>query len=147
MPWGPHNHHIAQGRKKPLLQICHKKAKLQFAGAPGDRNQIFYGNVLWSDETNIELLGHNDHHYVLMKKVKACKWKNAIPTVKNGCGNIMSCVVCCKNENCVIILNQHLKIGLPNVHILQTPSKLWQNDLRTIKSRYWSGHHKSLTSV
>uniref|UniRef100_A0A4W5P7N8 SRCR domain-containing protein n=1 Tax=Hucho hucho TaxID=62062 RepID=A0A4W5P7N8_9TELE len=31
-----------------------------------------------------------------------------------------------------------------------TPSilpKLWQNGLRTTKSRYWSGHHKALTSI
>ena len=31
-----------------------------------------------------------------------------------------------------------------------TPSilpKLWQNGLRTSKSRYWSGHHKALTSI
>ena len=25
--------------------------------------------------------------------------------------------------------------------------KLWQNGLRTTKSRYWRGHHKALTSI
>jgi hypothetical protein len=38
--------------------------------------------VLWSDETKIELFGHNDHRYV-------CKEKNTIPKVKHGGGRIM----------------------------------------------------------
>ena len=51
-------------RKKPLLQNCHKKAKLWFATAHGDKDRTFWRNVLWSDETKIELFGHNYHCYV-----------------------------------------------------------------------------------
>ena len=43
----------------------------------------------WSDETKIELFGHNDHHYIWREKGEACKPKNTIPTVKHGGGSIM----------------------------------------------------------
>ena len=69
-------------RKKPLLQNLRKKARLRFATAHGDKDCTFRRNVLWSDETKIELIGHNDHRYVCRKK--ACKPKNTIPTVKHG---------------------------------------------------------------
>ncbi|CDQ57098.1 unnamed protein product [Oncorhynchus mykiss] len=55
-------------RKKPLLQNRHKKARLRFATAHGNKDRIFWRNVLWSDETKIELLGHNDHRYVWDEK-------------------------------------------------------------------------------
>ena len=76
-------------RKKPLLQNLHKKARLQFATAHGDKDCTIWRNVLWSDETKIELFGHNDHCYVWRKKGEACKPKNTIPTVKHGGGSIM----------------------------------------------------------
>ena len=59
-----HNLKGCSARKKPLLQNRHKKATLWFATAHGDNDRTFWRNVLWSDETSIELLGHNDHRYV-----------------------------------------------------------------------------------
>jgi hypothetical protein len=76
-------------RKKPLLQNHHKKARLRFATAHGDKDRTFWRNVLWSDETKIELFGHNDHHYVWRKKGETCKQKNTITTVKHRGGSIM----------------------------------------------------------
>ena len=40
-------------RKKPLLQNRHKKARLRFATAHGDKDRTLWRNVLWSDETKI----------------------------------------------------------------------------------------------
>ena len=51
-------------RKKPLLQNRHKKARLWFATAHGDKDCTFWRTVLWSAETKIELFGHNGHRYV-----------------------------------------------------------------------------------
>ena len=76
-----HNLKGLLARKKPLLQNRHKKARLRFANAHGDKDRTFWRNVLWSDETKIELFGHNDHHYVWRKKADACKPKNTIATV------------------------------------------------------------------
>ena len=84
-----HNLKGRSARKKPLLQNRHKKARLWFATAHGDKDRTFWRNVLWSDETKIELFGHNDHRYVWRKKGEACKLKNTIPTVKHGGGSIM----------------------------------------------------------
>ena len=75
-------------RKKPLLQNRHKKASLWFATAHGDKDRTFWRNVLRSNETKVELFGHNDHRYVWRKKGEACNPKNTIPTVKYG-GGIM----------------------------------------------------------
>jgi hypothetical protein len=114
-------------RKKPLLQNRHKKARLQFATA----QTTFWRNVLWSDETKIELFGHNDHHYVWRKKVEACKPKNTIPTVKHGGGSIMlwGCFSAggtgalhkidgiMREEKYVDILKQHLKTSVRSLKL------------------------------
>ena len=74
---------------KSEVYVHYKKARLRFATAHGDKDRPFWRNVLWSDETKIELFGHNDHHYVGRKQGEACKPKNTIPTVKHGGGSIM----------------------------------------------------------
>ena len=75
--------------KKPLLQNHHKKARLRFTTAHGDKDRTFWRNVRRSDETNKELFGHNDHRCVWRKKGEACKLENTIPTVKYGGSSIM----------------------------------------------------------
>lgn len=84
-----HNLKGCSARKKALLQIRHKKARLRFTTAHGDKDHTFWRNVLWSDETKIELFGHNDHRYVWSKNGDACKPKNTIPTLKHRGGSIM----------------------------------------------------------
>ena len=51
-----------------LLPNHYKKARLRFATAHRDKDCTFWRNVLWSDETKIELFGHNVHRYVWRKK-------------------------------------------------------------------------------
>lgn len=57
-------------RKKPLLQKQHKKARLQFANTHRDKDPNFWRHVLCSDETKVELFGHNDHRYIWRKRGK-----------------------------------------------------------------------------
>ena len=113
-------------RKKPLLQNCHKKARLRFAIAHEDKDCTFWRNVLWSDETKIEWFAHNDHRYVWRKKGEACKLKNTIPSVKHGGGSIKlwGCSAAggtgalhkidgfMRQDNYVDILKQHLKTSV-----------------------------------
>lgn len=46
-------------RKKPQVQNPHFQPVLKFAVAYLDRQNAFWRRVLWSDETEIELFGHN----------------------------------------------------------------------------------------
>ena len=48
-----HNLKDRSARKKPLLQNHHKKARLRFSSAHGDKDGTFWRNVLWSNETKI----------------------------------------------------------------------------------------------
>uniref|UniRef100_A0A8C5MF59 Tc1-like transposase DDE domain-containing protein n=1 Tax=Leptobrachium leishanense TaxID=445787 RepID=A0A8C5MF59_9ANUR len=49
----------------------------------------FWENVLWTDETKIELFGKAHHSTVYLKRNEAYKEKNTIPTVKYGGGSMM----------------------------------------------------------
>ena len=75
--------------ERTLVQHRHKKAKQRFATAHGDKDRTFWRNVLWANETKIELFGRNDHCYIWMEKGEACKPNNTIPTLKHGGGSIM----------------------------------------------------------
>ena len=74
----PYRHNLKgrSARKKTLLQNHHKKARLWFATAHGEKYHTFWRNVLWSDETKIEKFGHTDHRYGWRRKEEACKPKN-----------------------------------------------------------------------
>ena len=52
-------------------------------------SEAMWQNVLWSDETKMELFGLNAKRYVWHKPNTAHHPKNTIPTVKHGGGSIM----------------------------------------------------------
>lgn len=76
-------------RKTPLLKKRHKKERLIFAKENLDKPQSFWNNVLWTDETKVELFGNSRRQYVYRRRKEAFKEKNTIPTVKHGGGSIM----------------------------------------------------------
>ena len=102
-----------------------------------------------------------------LKKGEACKPKNIIPTVKHGGGNIMlwGCFATggtgalhkidgfMRKKNYVDILKQDIRLKLGRKWVFQMDndpkhtSKAVAKWLKTTKSRYWSGHHKALTSI
>ena len=77
-------------RKVPYLKKKHLEARLQFAKLNLNRPQQFWGNVLWSDETKIELFGHNTSTRVWRRTGEALKPGNTIPTLKFGGGSTMT---------------------------------------------------------
>lgn len=76
-------------RKTPLLKKHHRKSRLEFAKKYINEEPTFYDDVIWSDETKIELFGINDANHVWREDGSAYDMKNTIPTVKHGGGNIM----------------------------------------------------------
>ena len=76
-------------RKKPLLSKNNIAARLKLEKVHLDVKQRYWQNILWTDQTTVELVGRNTQHYVWRKKGTARQHKNFIPTVKYGGGSIM----------------------------------------------------------
>lgn len=53
-----------QPRRKPLLQVCHKRARKQFAIDNQSQTMDYWNHVLWSDETKINLFGSDGVQHV-----------------------------------------------------------------------------------
>ena len=69
-------------RRKPLLSKRHMTARLEFAKRHLKDSQTMRNNILWSDETNIELFGLN-------AKCQVWRKPGTISTVKHGGGSVM----------------------------------------------------------
>uniref|UniRef100_H2MNT5 Tc1-like transposase DDE domain-containing protein n=1 Tax=Oryzias latipes TaxID=8090 RepID=H2MNT5_ORYLA len=81
--------HGRRSRRSPLLKVNHKKARLEFAKMHVDKPQSFWENVLWTDETKLELFGKAHQLYVRRLKNEAYNQKNTVPTVKHGRGSVL----------------------------------------------------------
>ncbi|CDQ58130.1 unnamed protein product [Oncorhynchus mykiss] len=66
--------------RKPFLKDNHKKCRLKFATSHLGDTPNMWKKVLWSDETKIELFGHNAKRYVWRKSKKR---KNLMESVKD----------------------------------------------------------------
>ena len=75
--------------RKPLLTEKNIAARRKFAKDHLDVPQQFSQNILWTDETKIELFGRNTQRYVWRKNGTAHQHQNIIPTVKYGGGSNM----------------------------------------------------------
>ncbi|CAJ0967143.1 unnamed protein product [Ranitomeya imitator] len=84
-----HGLRSCSARRVPLLKPVHVRARLKFAREHLDDPEEFWENVLWSDETKLELFGRNTTCRVWRKKNSELHPSNTIPTVKHGGGNIM----------------------------------------------------------
>ena len=76
-------------RKVPLLKNAHVQARLKFVNDHLNDSEKSWEQVLWSDETKIELFGINSTRRVWRRKNTDYDPKNTIPTVKYGGGSIM----------------------------------------------------------
>ncbi|KAI4881427.1 hypothetical protein NFI96_001440 [Prochilodus magdalenae] len=118
-------------QRKPFLRPHHKLSRLRYAKAHLEKPALFWNKVLWTDETKIELFGHNKGRYAWRKKNTALQEKHLLPTVKFGGGSIMlwGCVASTGTRNLVKVegpmdSNQYQQILETNVQESVTKLKL-----------------------
>ncbi len=105
-PWKPRH-----------LQQC-----LEFTCNHLDDSEDDWRKVIWSDETKLELFGHNTTKTVWCQAGEALKPHNTIPTVKHGGGSIMlwgcfstcgpGCLVCIRGTMKAMLYEEILKDNL-----------------------------------
>ena len=76
-------------RATPLLTQRHKKARLEFAKNYMRKQKSFWENVMWTDETKVELFGKAHYCTGYRKWNEAFKEKNTVSMVQNGGGSQM----------------------------------------------------------
>ena len=76
-------------RRTPLLSQRHEEARLQFARTYPSKPQSLWENVLWTDETKVELFSKACHSTVYRKWIEAYKEKYMVPTVEYVGGSKM----------------------------------------------------------
>lgn len=65
------------------------RARLKFAKEHKNKGRDIRNNVLWTDESKIELFGHQNRGHVWRKSNTAFQQKNLKPAVKHGCESVM----------------------------------------------------------
>ena len=75
-------------RRTPLLSKKNMAAQLRFAKLHLNKPQDFWNNVLWTDDTEVEMFGHNPQQHVWRKPNTVHQHKHPMPTVKCGGGGV-----------------------------------------------------------
>ena len=97
-------------KKIPLLLKRHRDARLKFIRPHKEKKNSFLERVLWTDETKIELFGHNYRNHVWRKYGEAYSPKKTVPTVKFGGGSVMNWgCFSAKNEGKISVIDGKMK--------------------------------------
>ncbi len=81
--------HGRRPRRKPLLKLAHKKACKQFAEDNLAKSMNYWNQILWSDESKVNLFGSDGVQHVWRCPGEEYQENCALPTVKQGGGSIM----------------------------------------------------------
>ncbi len=77
-------------RCKPLVSLKNRKARLQFAKRHLKKPSQFWNNILWTDETKINLYQSDGKRRVWRRKGTAHDPKHTTSSVKHGGGSVMA---------------------------------------------------------
>lgn len=76
-------------RKKPFISHVNKKKRLEFAKKYVNQPLEFWNNVVFTDETKINIFGSDGKQIVWRKPNTELNTKNTIKTIKHGGGSIL----------------------------------------------------------
>lgn len=76
-------------RKKPLLALKHRKARLAFAKKYRNWTKEDWKRVFFSDETKINRWGSDGRDYCWRRRGEKLRDHHVVPTIKHGGGSIM----------------------------------------------------------
>ena len=76
-------------RKKPLLSVAHRKARVDFAKTYVSWTVEDWKRVIFSDETKVNIYGSDGNRYCWKQRGSELNQNHVIPTVKFGGGSIM----------------------------------------------------------
>ncbi len=77
-------------RCKPLVSLKNRKARLEFAKRHLKKPSQFWNNILWTDETKINLYKSDGKRRVWRRKGTAHDPKHTTSSVKHGGGSVMA---------------------------------------------------------
>ncbi len=77
-------------RCKPLVSLKNRKARLEFAKRHLKKPSQFWNNILWTDETKINLYQSDGKRRVWRRKETAHDPKHTTSSVKHGGGSVMA---------------------------------------------------------
>lgn len=84
-----HNYHARSCRKKPFISARNKSKRLQYATEHVKKNQAFWNNVIFSDESKYNIHGSDGRQKVWRKPNTELNIENVNATVKHGGGSVM----------------------------------------------------------
>lgn len=76
-------------RKKPLISEINRQKRLQFVKDYENKDEEFWKNVIFSDESKFNLFGSDGRQMVWRKPNTALNKANLCPTIKHGGGSLM----------------------------------------------------------
>lgn len=81
--------HCTMSINGPYISRKNCAARLQFAKDHINKGKEFWNNVIWSDETKINLFGSRDVHKIWRKANVDNDLTNILPNVKQGDGSVI----------------------------------------------------------
>lgn len=112
-------------KKKPLLSIAHRKARMDFAKTYSSWTVEDWKRVIFSDETKVNRLCSDGNQYCWKKRGSALSENHVVPTLKFGGGSIMVWSCFCYSgvgyEKLILgTMNSDVYISILNEEYLET---------------------------
>lgn len=125
--------HGRTARNKPFVSERNKKSRLQFAESHVNKDETYWEDVIFADESKFNLFGSDGKAFVWRKPNTELDPKNLRGTVKHGGGHVMvwGCMSSAGVGNLVFIddtMDKTVYLNLLKSNLLQSAEKLGIRD-------------------